>query len=442
MAIDKITASGLGDGGVSTADLADDSVTTAKVADDAITDGKLASSLDLSGKTVTLPPGTGGLDWTQTPQTSSFTAVSEKGYFVDTSSSSITVTLPASPSQGDKVAIVDYKGNSATNNIIIDSNGSTFRGNPDTYINTFSNNNLSMLIVYSDATEGWVTIYDDSATTGTSAAPQYSADVLVVAGGGGGSSGTGSGGSGAGGYLEGTMTLFEGTTYTATVGGGGTGASRNPNSNSLGAVGTNSVFNSATALGGGVGSFNGTQGINGGSGGGGGGAGVNGTGRIGTDATQGNSGGLTGYGNDGNDSYEHGAYAGSGGGGAGQVGQYPNGGNGRQWSIDSTTYAGGGGGGREQSGDRGAGGTGGGGTGTGVNSSTDSSGGTNLGGGAGGSGGGTATGAGVNNNGGSGIIKLRVLTSDYTGTITGSPTITTSGSHTFITFTGSGSYTA
>ena len=420
----------------------DATITSADILDGQVTAADLASTLDLSGKTITLPPGTGGLDWTQTPKTSSFTAVNEKGYFVDTSSSSITVTLPASPSQGDKVAIVDYKGNAATNNIIINSNGSTFRGNAAHFINTFANNNLSMLIVYSDATEGWVTIYDDSATTGTSVAPSYTADVLVVAGGGGGSSGTGSGGSGAGGYLEGTMTLYEGTSYTATVGGGGTGSSRNPNANSLGAVGTNSSFNSATAQGGGVGSFNGNNGINGGSGGGGGGAGVNGSGRVGTDATQGNDQGLTGYGNDGNDSYEHGAYGGSGGGGAGQVGQYPDGGNGRQWSIDSTTYAGGGGGGREQAGDRGAGGTGGGGTGGGVNTTTDSSGGTNLGGGAGGSGGGTASGAGVNNNGGSGIIKLRVLTSKYSGTTSGSPTITTSGSHTFITFTGSGSYTA
>jgi hypothetical protein len=33
-------------------------------------------------------------------------------------------------------------------------------------------------------------------------------------------------------------------------------------------------------------------------------------------------------------------------------------------------------------------------------------------------------------------------TSDYTGTISGSPTVTTSGSDTILQFTGSGSYTA
>jgi len=43
MAIDKITASGLGDGGVSTADLADSSITTAKIADANVTTAKIAN---------------------------------------------------------------------------------------------------------------------------------------------------------------------------------------------------------------------------------------------------------------------------------------------------------------------------------------------------------------------------------------------------------------
>jgi hypothetical protein len=37
---------------------------------------------------------------------------------------------------------------------------------------------------------------------------------------------------------------------------------------------------------------------------------------------------------------------------------------------------------------------------------------------------------------------LSVPTSQYSGTVTGSPTITTSGSNTIIKFTASGSYTA
>ena len=44
MAIDKITASGLGDGGVSTSDIADDAITTAKIADANVSLAKLSST--------------------------------------------------------------------------------------------------------------------------------------------------------------------------------------------------------------------------------------------------------------------------------------------------------------------------------------------------------------------------------------------------------------
>jgi hypothetical protein len=44
--------------------------------------------------------------------------------------------------------------------------------------------------------------------------------------------------------------------------------------------------------------------------------------------------------------------------------------------------------------------------------------------------------------GGSGVVIISLLTSQYTGTTTGSPTVTTSGSNTILTFTASGSYTA
>jgi hypothetical protein len=40
------------------------------------------------------------------------------------------------------------------------------------------------------------------------------------------------------------------------------------------------------------------------------------------------------------------------------------------------------------------------------------------------------------------VVILRVATSDYSGTTSGSPTVTTSGSDTIITFNASGSYTA
>ena len=44
-----------------------------------------------------------GTDWQSTIQTSNFTAEAGKGYFANTTSSGITVTLPSSPSLGDEI---------------------------------------------------------------------------------------------------------------------------------------------------------------------------------------------------------------------------------------------------------------------------------------------------------------------------------------------------
>ena len=60
----------------------------------------------------------------------------------------------------------------------------------------------------------------------------------------------------------------------------------------------------------------------------------------------------------------------------------------------------------------------------------------------GGGGGGVAAGFGLPGIGGSGVVILRLLTSQYSGTTTGSPTVTTDGSHTVLTYTQSGTYTA
>jgi hypothetical protein len=61
--------------------------------------------------------------------------------------------------------------------------------------------------------------------------------------------------------------------------------------------------------------------------------------------------------------------------------------------------------------------------------------------GLGGGGGAYGRPTGTGGSGGDGVVILRVVTTDYSGVTTGSPTVTTSGSDTIITFTGSGSYT-
>ena len=84
----------------------------------------------------------------------------------------------------------------------------------------------------------------------------------------------------------------------------------------------------------------------------------------------------------------------------------------------------------------GAGGAGGGGTG-GAYNGNGVSGPANTGGGGGGSGDGGSLTSGA---GGSGVVILRMNTSDYSGTTTGSPTVTTDNSYTILTYTGSGTY--
>jgi hypothetical protein len=272
----------------------------------------------------------------------------------------------------------------------------------------------------------------------------YSADYLAVAGGAsGGSNDTnmGTGGGGAGGLLSGTSTLAAGTVYTVAVGAGGAVQSGNGN----GLNGSNSSALGVTATGGGAGSgVNGGNGVAGGSGGGG-------SGSFGFATTSGGAGtsgqGFAG-GNGQDSSVDADAQVGGGGGGASAVGSAGtgtsggNGGAGTASSItgSSVTYAGGGGGGKRLAGTAGTGGAGGGGAGGAAANGTAGT--ANLGGGGGGAGtggGGTVRTGGA---GGSGVVILSVPTSKYTGTTTGSPTVTTSGANTIMTFTSSGSYTA
>src|SRR6056300_1755460 len=83
-------------------------------------------TLGASGDTITLASGasqtgfgrTGTVDWDTTAKTASFTAVSGNGYFVDTTSGAITVTLPAG-SAGDIVSLKDYANTWDTNNVTV-----------------------------------------------------------------------------------------------------------------------------------------------------------------------------------------------------------------------------------------------------------------------------------------------------------------------------------
>jgi hypothetical protein len=281
-------------------------------------------TIGTSGDTVTLAAGAtssgfgatynGAVNWDTTVKTTGFTAVSGNGYFVNTTSGAITVTLPITPSAGAIVAITDYAGTAATNNITIGRNGSKIEAvAADVAIRT---NRDSITLVYIDSTQGWLPVNDNtgtllspfvSATGGTvltcgdykthvftgpgnftvtnegQPTGSNSVEYLVVAGGGGGGAALGAGG-GAGGYRQNypspttTGLPVTATTYPITVGGGGTGGgSPSPGyCQPRGTAGSNSIFSTITSAGGGIGGGGAPQnsplipGLPGGSGGGGG----------------------------------------------------------------------------------------------------------------------------------------------------------------------------
>jgi len=284
-----------------------------------------------SGDTVTLASGatqtgfgrTGTVDWDTTAKTASFTAVSGTGYFVNTTSGAITLTLPTSPSAGDIVSFKDYANTFDTNNLTIGRNGEPIAGSTADAI--ISVEGQSGTLIYVDGTKGWMIVNASTdadlpaptfvtATGGTitccgdykihtftgpgtfcvssagNAAGSNSVEYIVVAGGGSGGSGYYGGGAGAGGFrfaapslapltypakpLAGSNITVTATAFPIVVGAGG--GSVGPTNCIQGNPGSNSVFSTITSSGGGgAGSWgNGpgdlpiTPGLPGGSGGG------------------------------------------------------------------------------------------------------------------------------------------------------------------------------
>jgi len=399
-----------------------------------------------SGDTISIPSGAslniggsvsgieGILNWDTTAKTSGFTAVAGNGYFVNTTSAPITVTLPATPSAGDLVGVKDYALTAQTNNITLARNGSNIQGVANDFL--INTQGRSVTLIYVDGTQGWMITgasqasdiseeaFFITATGGTittsgdykihtftspgtftvcsvgNPAGSDTVDYLVVAG-GGGASGNRAGGGGAGGFREssgaasGSYTAsplgacvsalpVTATGYPITVGGGGS-----PGTPSGQTAGSNSVFSTITSAGGGE-----SNGQPGGSGSGGIVGSAGGTGNTPpVSPPQGNPGG------------NGGPNGGGGGGGAGAAGTVGNpsptgaGGAGVTTSISAspTAYAGGGGGG-EDLGKSVPGGLGGG----GASGNAGTPGSTNTG---GGGGGGNYPGTG--GAGGSGIVIIR-----------------------------------
>ena len=370
------------------------------------------------GDTVTAP-NSNIIQWQSTIITANATVVANKGYFVNTTSNVVTITLPASAIVGDQIILNDYAGTWDNNVVTINRNGLKIQGGTDNL--EYSTEFQSVHLVYSGATKGWIPLLNSdhlfNATGGTESAyssggnnykvhtftssgtftaeASGSVDYLVAAGGASGGAG---GGGGAGGYLVASGFSVNKGNHTVVVGAGGTGSGSQNGSN-----GSNSSFSSITSTGGGAGGGDGQGGSSGGSGGGGGttGGGTS-SGGAGT-AGQGNAGGN-----------QTNVSSGGGGGGSGSVGSNSSGGTAGQGgtalssSINGTSTAragGGGGGNRSGQGVPASGGGGGAGNGTNVSGGTGGHATVNT--GSGGGGGPGYSGYGTFGSGGSGIVIIR-----------------------------------
>ena len=283
-------------------------------------------TLGRCGGTVSLASGatqsgfgrTGTVDWVTTVQTSTITAATGKGYFVNTTAGTITANLPAG-SAGSIVSFADYAATWDDNNFTISPNGTEKIGGTNADV-VLSTEGQSITLVYIDSTQGWINTMDSTSnvrgnaymvatggcitTCGNDKIHKFNApgtftvctaaicaannlvSYMVVAGGGGGGGSYGGGG-GAGGYREtkspvtpytasplcgyatpGNRITVTATGYPIAVGGGGTGGPF-PSGPYQGGTGAVSTFSTISSAGGGGGGTESGAGADGGSGGGG-----------------------------------------------------------------------------------------------------------------------------------------------------------------------------
>lgn len=140
-------------GVISAAKLASDSVTTVKVLDSNITTAKIADSNITTAKLASRAVTQSKIAFTTSTKTTTYTAVDRDYLLCDTSSAAFTVTLPASPTAGDWIVIVDLKGTFESKNLTLARNGSNIESVAQDL--TINIKNFVGRFEYIDATIGW-----------------------------------------------------------------------------------------------------------------------------------------------------------------------------------------------------------------------------------------------------------------------------------------------
>ena len=128
--------------------------------------GKVTQNLSRSSGLLKAPESAGAIDWkTGDVKTANFTAVAGEGYFVNTTSSAFTATLPAGTA-GDMISFVDYASTFDSNTLSITPDGSE-KINGTAAVTLVSTEGLSLTLIYVDGTRGWKSITgSDDDTTG------------------------------------------------------------------------------------------------------------------------------------------------------------------------------------------------------------------------------------------------------------------------------------
>ena len=181
LAANSVTSSELADNAVDAAAIAANAVTTVKILDDNITAGKIATGAVVAdgigaGAVVAAGIGTGAVveaklgasavtsaklatslsaiivpTWES--KSADFTAAAGKGYFCDTSSNTITVTLP-SPTINDTIRFLDATGTFDSYNLTVLYGSSKIQGASANL--TVATERAGFALVYYNSTQGWL----------------------------------------------------------------------------------------------------------------------------------------------------------------------------------------------------------------------------------------------------------------------------------------------